>query len=99
MRFSIPCGNHRGEHLVHHADEDQRQDGDERIGELPVGEWLRLLAGTGAVVFTRYSRAPATPVKVKQTGNQDESTADAAQPRRGVGIGLEKGDRDDVLDL
>ena len=57
------CGISVVNNLLHHADQHQRQDRDQRIGQLVPGEWPRLVEQVGAIAFAggQRLRAGATP--------------------------------------
>ncbi|MCY1298193.1 hypothetical protein D9M70_476670 [compost metagenome] len=99
MALAIVARDQFGKHLVKHADQHERQDGDPGVGQLAMLEGLGLVGMAFAIALVaRRGLAPA-PVEVGKAHYQDKYRSDHAQPRRGPGIGIEESGRDDVLDL
>ena len=99
MRFTVDQGTCLGEHVVHHTHQDQRKNGNQGMGQFFVLEGGRFIEEIRPVTFTCGSRLAAAALQIAHADNEDENRADRSQDRGSVNIRLEKGGRNDVLDL
>lgn len=91
-----------GHQIVHHSHQNQGDNGDLPRGQLLPGIQRRRLLEKLHAAAVGFSRGGGLFLQTHEIGHaqrEDEQTADYAEKRRGIGVGIEEGCGNDVLDL